>query len=89
MAFQGPSGYQYCELKALGLPRLSLGTRRKTDAKHLENSIREVHRLAVMENADYFKLLGALKPRGRGRRGRISAQDLHVALRTRRLDDLL
>ena len=89
MAFQGPSGYQYCELKALGLPRLSLGTRRKTDARRLEASIREVHRLAVMERADYFKLLDALKPRGRGRQGRLSAQDLHVALRTRSLDDLL
>ena len=89
MAFQGPSGYQYCELKALGLPRLSLGTKRKTDARYLEASIREVHRLAVMENGAYFNLLDALKPRGRGRQGRLSAQELHVALRTRSLDDLL
>ncbi|MEM7788944.1 MAG: hypothetical protein AAF594_14575, partial [Bacteroidota bacterium] len=77
------TGRWYSQITVPGygeLPRLSLGTTRKSDADALEKSLREVGRRALHDPA-LHKLLDALRPLGRGRPGHLSPADLHVAVR--------
>lgn len=77
------TGHWYSQLTVPGygeLPRMSLGTTRKSDADALEKSLREVGRRAL-HDPGLHKLLDALRPLGRGRSGRLSPADLHVAVR--------
>lgn len=63
MAFRNPqTGYYYTErkLSVYGkLPRRTLGTKKKGDAKKLENAIIEVDRLSAFENPDYSRIIEA------------------------------
>lgn len=87
MAFRNPqSGYYYTEkrLSAYGvLPRRSLGTKRKGDAKKLENALVEVDRLSVVENADYLGILATFAE------GRLPAAQILQALHTQALGSLV
>ena len=78
MPFKMPSGYYYCELTIPGygkLKRFSLGTRRKRDARRMEEAIREVGREALTRPR-LSQLLDAVQPQGRGAPGEISPADL-------------
>lgn len=82
--FKNPqTKYYYTELSLPGygkVRRRSLGTKRKSDAKALENAIREVHRRGLLDPR-LFQLLDAIQGRGHGASGALTPEDLLVAVR--------
>ena len=68
------TGYYYTEIRIDGygkLPRLSLRTKRKRDARLIEDALRDLGRKALVRPRLY-DLLDALKPQGRGQSGDVS-----------------
>lgn len=83
MPFKNPNGRYACQLRLPGygqLPRIALGTDSLTDAKAFEEAIRRVDRYALRDPS-LDALLDALKPEGKGKRGRIRPVDLFKTLR--------
>lgn len=62
------------------LPRISLGTKRRADAEALERAVLEVHRRGL-QSPGLFAVLDALKPVGRGKRGRVTPEEILVSVR--------
>ena len=78
MPFKHPNGTYYCEIKIEGygkLKRMSLGTTRKRDARLMEEALRDLGRAALVRPR-LTRLLDAVQPQGRGKRGEISPADI-------------
>ena len=86
------SKYYKVQLKGLvrygGTPLLSTRTTNERTARLMEESLRRVHEMGLRDKK-YFELLDALKPQGKGMRGKVTLPDLHYAVQHNEVEDLL
>ena len=86
------SKYYKVQLKGLArygnTPLLSTGSTSIITARQMEESLRRVHEMGLRDKK-YFELLDALKPEGKGQRGKLTLPDLHYAVMHKEVEDLL